>query len=311
MKSQNDCALHHLSFLLTSLLARVTLVLMERALQFLVESQNSDGGWGYRVRGMSYVEPTAATLLAIRNSAQATVTNRARDFLLSLQHADGGWGIAAIDSESGWMTAWALIALADYAEARDAVARGSTWLVRTNGLQVTDPGLRDGVRHVFHIDSTLRGWPWQPGDAAWVHPTALSILALVAAGMRDHARVREGVEYLFDRAVSAGGWNIGNPWMIDKPIPSTIQDTAIVLRAIKAVGADDKNLIPQAILGLRDALSRAKTPSDLAWGIYALRDWGVEIKDWVAQLNSLQSADGSWNNNPFISAIALLAQPVT
>lgn len=284
---------------------------MERALQFLVESQNSDGGWGYRVRGMSYVEPTAAVLLALRDSAETNVAHRARDFLLSLQHADGGWGIAAIDSESGWMTAWALIALADFAEARDAVMRGVAWLVHTFGLQVTDPGLRDGVRKVFHIDSTLRGWPWQPGDAAWVHPTALSILALVAVGKRDDARVREGVEYLFDRAVSDGGWNIGNPWMIDKPIPTTIQDTAIALRAIKAVGADDKNLIPQAILGLRDALSRVKTSSELAWGIYALRDWDVEVKDWVAQLNMLQSANGSWNANPFTTAIASLAQPVT
>lgn len=309
MKSQNDCAAHHPSFLLTSLRARVTLALMDRALQFLVESQNSDGGWGYRLRGMSYVEPTAAALLALHESAETIVTNRAHDFLLSLQHSDGGWGIAAIDSESGWMTAWALIALADYAEARDAVARGAAWLVGTFGLQVTDPGLRDGVRKVFHIDSTLRGWPWLPGDAAWVHPTALSILALVAAGKRDEARVRDGIDYLFDRAVSAGGWNIGNPWMIDKPIPSTIQDTAIALRAIKAAGVDDQTRTAPAILGLRDALSRAKTAAELAWGIYALRDWGEETNNWRTLLNSLQSSDGSWNSNPLITAIAMLAQP--
>ncbi len=128
---------------------------MDRALQFLVESQNSDGGWGYRVRGMSYVEPTAAALLALRDSTETTVTNRARDFLLTLQHPDGGWGIAAIDSESGWMSAWALIALADYAEARDAVSRGVAWLVQTSGFLVTDPGLRDGARKVFHIDSIV------------------------------------------------------------------------------------------------------------------------------------------------------------
>lgn len=284
---------------------------MERALQFLLESQNTDGGWGYRVRGMSYVEPTAAVLLALRSSSETNASSRARDLLLSLQHADGGWGIAAIDSESGWMTAWALIALANSADARDAVPRGIAWLINTTNLRITDPALREGVHKKLQIDSTLRGWPWQPGDAAWVHPTALSILALVAAGWHQDAPTQDGIEYLFDRAVPGGGWNIGNPWMLDKPIPATIQDTAIALRAIRAAGTVDKTRVAPAILFLRNALSQAKTPPELAWGVNALRDWGEETGDWVARLNTLQRADGSWNGNPFITAIAELAQPVT
>ncbi len=281
---------------------------MERALQFLVESQNSDGGWGYRVRGMSFVEPTAAVLLALGDSGETNVTNRAREFLLSLQHPDGGWGIAGIDSESGWMTAWALIALANYLPAGKAVARGVTWLIGTNNLLVTDPGLRDKVQKAFQIDSTLRGWPWQPGDAAWVHPTALSILALVAAGKREDTRVRQGIDYLFDRAVSSGGWNIGNPWMIDKPIPATIQDTSIALLALRAAGTVDKSRLAPAILFLRDALARTKTPPELAWGIYALRTWDEDARDDIARLNAQQSPDSSWNGNPFTTAIAMLAQ---
>jgi hypothetical protein len=278
---------------------------MERAEEFLIQSQNSDGGWGYRVRGMSYVEPTAAVMLALRGLVDSS-TKRARDFLLSLQHGDGGWGIAEIDLESGWMTAWALLALADYREARDPVNRGAQWLVSTENLRIIDPWLRAQTQKAFQIDSTLRGWPWQPGDAAWVHPTALAILALSSIGRREDAR--EGVGYLFDRAVSTGGWNIGNPWMIDKPIPPTIQDTAIALRAIRVMDADDQFQVPSAILFLRDAMSRAKTASELAWGTYALRDRGVETKDSLARLNSLQGADGSWNGNPFSTAIAVLAQ---
>ncbi|MCI0474894.1 MAG: hypothetical protein L0Y55_01485, partial [Anaerolineales bacterium] len=89
---------------------------MPNATEFLLRAQNADGGWGYRARGMSYVEPTAAVLLALTDqNARA----RGRDFLLSLQRADGGWGIAALDPESGWMTAWAILALADFPETRD------------------------------------------------------------------------------------------------------------------------------------------------------------------------------------------------
>ena len=65
---------------------------------------------------MSYVEPTSAALLALKTQPNAggnrdTAILKARDFLISLEHPDGGWGIGAIDSEGGWMTAWAVWAL--------------------------------------------------------------------------------------------------------------------------------------------------------------------------------------------------------
>ena len=279
---------------------------MPNATDFLLQAQNADGGWGYRLNGMSYIEPTAAVLLALTDS---TARARGRDFLLSLQHADGGWGIAALDSESGWMTAWAVCALAEFPQARAAVVRGAQWLFVTEGLRITDPDARKVVFEIDKFDSTLRAWPWQSGDTAWVHPTALAMLALAAAGEREHARVRDGVQYLFDRACTDGGWNIGNPWMLDKQIPATIQDTAVALRALRAVGESVSNAhVAAALRYLRDALARAKTPTELAWGIYALRDWSVDVGDAIARLNALQSADGSWSGNPFITATAIKAE---
>jgi squalene cyclase len=278
---------------------------MPNATDFLLRAQNTDGGWGYRERGMSYVEPTAAVLLAL---IDPNVRARGRDFLLSLQHADGGWGIAAMDSERGWMTAWAVHALAEFLHARDAVARGAQWLLATEGSRNTDPAARKTIQELHHIDSALRGWAWQPGDAAWVHPTALAILALAAAGQRDHARVRDGVQYLFDRACPDGGWNIGNPWMLGKKIPATIQDTAVALLALRAAGeTSGEARVAQGIEYLRRAVAQARTPAELAWGIYALCDWRADTGDALSRLNALQNADGSWNGNPFITAIAIKA----
>jgi len=285
----------------------------ERAEQFLLQSQNADGGWGYRVkaRSMSYVEPTAAVLLALADSPArilSEVEGRGKNFLLSLQQPDGGWGIAALDSESGWMTAWAVTALANFADARGAVARGAAWLLATDPFYITEEKPRQDVIKVFKIDSALRGFPWQPGDASWVHPTALGLRALAAAGKRDEPRVREGIAYLFDRVVESGGWNVGNPWMIDKKILATIQDTAVALIALRAVNAPSDARVDAAILFLRDALAKAQTPAELAWGIFALKDSKVDVGSWLARLNALQSADGSWSGNPFITAIAMLAQ---
>lgn len=254
---------------------------------------------------MSYVEPTAAVLISLPES---TARSRGRDFLLSLQHTDGGWGIASIDSDSGWMTAWAVRALTELSADRNAIMRGANWLLANEGWRIEEANARAQNLALFKIDSTLRGWSWQPGDAAWVQPTALAMLALINAGYVDNNRVREGAQYLFDRAIPSGGWNIGNPWMLDKQIPATIQDTAIALLALRATKTESNDArVARAIDYLRSALDRAHTAAELAWGIYALRSWNLSVGDAVDRLKALQSEDGSWGHNPFITAIGILA----
>ena len=289
---------------------------MPKPIDYLMQSQNPDGGWGYRRQAMSYVEPTAAVLLSLPDSSART---RGRDFLLSLQHGDGGWGIAAMDADSGWMTSWAVRALAELAadpstllrSAQDgnAITRGVNWLLAEESLKVTDPNDLRIIEELHHINGALVGWSWQPGDASWVHPTALGILALVAANRTDEPRVREAVQYLYDRAVPSGGWNIGNPEMISALIPATIQDTAVALLAFAAMKiSQDDPYVARSLAFLRDAVARAKTSAELVWGIYALRKWNVSVGDAIDRLNALQNEDGSWNHNPFITAIAVASQ---
>lgn len=285
---------------------------MIQSTEFLLQSQNGDGGWGYRTGGMSYVEPTSAVLLALAQPPAiggnlGEVIQKARDFLLSLQHPDGGWGIGAIDPESGWMTAWAVLALANAAAERN-VARGVDWLFKTEGLRIVDANDRAAINAIHQIDSALGGWPWQPGDASWVHPTALSILALAAVKRLEHPRVKDGIAFLLDRAVASGGWNIGDREMFGKPIPSTIQDTAVALLALQAVGKSREDAkIGNALGYLGNALGQARTSAELAWGIFGLSGWKVETGTLTARLNALVSPDGSWQANPFITAVALLA----
>ncbi len=278
------------------------LAAMSDAIDFLLRAQNADGGWGYRVGRMTYVEPTAAAMLALKNRDE-NARHRARELLLRGQRADGGWGIAALDDESGWMTAWAVRALADFKMNQIAIDKGALWLFKTSGITLTEPKARAKIREWYRMDSALRGWPWQVGDAAWVHPTALALLALAAAGYREHARFAEGVAYLRDRALDAGGWNIGNPQMLDKPLPATIQDTAIALLALRAGDATKPDA---AITYLQNTLARAQTAAELAWGIYALDAWSVRLSDARARLRASQKSDGSWEGNPFTTAIATL-----
>lgn len=277
---------------------------MSRALDFLFNAQNADGGWGYKTGGMSYVEPTAAALFALLQDApNAPAVQRARLWLKQTQHGDGGWGIAASDAEGGWMTAWAVWGLAG--SEPDSAQRGVTWLLAQAGIRVTDPQQVSGVESVLHINPSITGWAWQPGDAAWIFPSALALLALSAMGVRDHPRVTEGLAYLQDRAIASGGWNIGNPFMVTGEMPPTVENTVLALQALDAYGVES-DVVQRARSWLAQPFT--STAFEWAWRAWYWSSNQSESANALAMLNSLQGADGSWDGNPFTTAIALLAR---
>ena len=78
------------------------------------------------------------------------------------------------------------------------------------------------------------GWPWVPGTAAWVVPSALAILALEkelrrkpTAVLRD--RVDCGRDFLLVRSCQEGGWSNGSGL---RPYPET---TGVALAGLRGV----------------------------------------------------------------------------
>lgn len=284
---------------------------MSRALDFLLASQNADGGWGYKPQGMSFVEPTAAVIRVLSLDVQSqSQVQRARAYLNGTQRRDGGWGIAAVDEESGWMTAWAVWALAGgEADDRTAGQRGVDWLLRSSGIRITDPSQIEGVEKVLHIDATITGWAWQSGDAAWIFPTALTLMALDAMGVRDHPRVKEGVQYLLDRAIATGGWNIGNPFMVTGSMPPTVENTALTLMALRTLGIEnDVTKLAAQWLGSEHFTG---TAYEWAWRAWFWNWSKVSPARGHEELQKLQRADGSWDGNPLTTAIAVMALGVS
>jgi hypothetical protein len=133
----------------------------------------------------------------------------------------------------------------------------------------------------------LVGWPWVAGTHSWVEPTAYAVLALRAAGKSEHARVREAVELILDRALPEGGWNYGNRRIFDnvlRPFPAT---TGVALAGLIKEPRDDR--IDVAIDYLGRALQRVRAPLSLAWGLIGLRAWKAQPPDaeaWLAQCAS-------------------------
>ena len=293
--------------------------LVTRGRGFLLAAQRADGGWGYRPGGMAFVEPTALSLVALLRTglglagAEGAV-GRGVSWLLEGQHEDGGWGVCAIDRESTWATAYATLALSRAAQGSPASAASQTgkaieaglrWLLRDLGPCVaSDRQILPG--EIKPMSPSLIGWPWSEGECFWVFPTAIAIIAGVAAGRGESPRVRQGVDYLANVACEGGGWNFGNPYMLDKALWPAEIETAAALLALQAAG-EGSPVIAQGLARLEAMLDQSASPLNLAWGLLALGAYGRRHEAALARLVSAQAADGGWRANPFTTAVALLA----
>ena len=217
-------------------------------------AQNQDSGWGYR-GGASWTEPTAYALLALAAAGEtgdAFVPGLA--FLERTQRKDGGWSPNASVQQSTWVTALAVLVLAERPSG-PSVQRAVRWLLEQSGRESGYfARFRDwllGIRAEENL--SYSGWPWFPGTAAWVAPTALTILAIEKAGRgKPHPawreRVKSGRQFLMSRMCSDGGWNHGVTKSLGFESTSYPETTGLALLAL----AGDRGL------SLGKSLSRAE-----------------------------------------------------
>jgi Squalene-hopene cyclase C-terminal domain len=277
-----------------------------RAVDYLLSNQNPNGGWGYAPLQSSAVEPTSAVLLALREIATcAESRRRAIEWLRRTQHPDGGWGFNSSDAESAWQTAWAVLALTRSGEAGDVPNRGGKWLLNLQTLQLTQDTMQSS-RKILKIDLSLRGWPWLPGEATWIEPTALSMLALESiADIAASARMHEAICYIQDRRCPGGGWNFGNPIMFNSPLPARAHTTALVLLALRNLAPI--SIRPEDIRVLRSEMHRDGGVLGLAFGLLALRTLREDDPLAEVRLSKLQGQNGGWAEDLYKTAVAMMA----
>jgi hypothetical protein len=206
------------------------------ALSYLRAAQNPDGGWGYG--GASWTEPTAYALLALSEdpSGEAHV-RRGIQRLLSLQRPDGGWPPRSSVRHSTFVTALALLALAG--KDQPAAASAARWLLQQTGEESNFVRrLRMRLLGSLPQSETFDGWPWYPGAAAWVTPTALTLIALGKAARsfsdpRLRARLESGTNFLWSRVCRDGGWNHGASQALGYEAVSYPETTGVALLALR------------------------------------------------------------------------------
>lgn len=239
--------------------------------------QNTGGGWGYTPSGSSWTEPTSYALLALLAAgATGPQIEGGLSWIHRARKADGTWSPHPGVAESTWVTALGVLLLAQTRSLKPSDP-SIGWLLNSSGKEsswITRLRLRLlGIN--AQLDDSKRGWPWYPGAAAWVAPTALTMLALAkAAGIGAPGaagRLQQGREYLQSRMCRDGGWNHGGTRALGYEADSYPETTGMALLALHGAQVGG-----QSITCARRQLSACDSMQAAAWLVLGLSAHGVD-----------------------------------
>ncbi len=256
-----------------------------RAIMWLLDQQNPDGGWGVTAEQRRPCWPTGWVVWTLWEAAR-------------LRRGDGGG--AASDSTA---PSDADSAAPNSRRIAAAVDRAIDWLLRTTGRPIHNA--EDDGRFVGH-DMRLQGWPWVETTHSWVEPTAMALLALRRASRGDHPRYAEAVRLLLDRQLPRGGWNYGNTTVLGNTLRPHVQPTGLTLWAL----ADEPEIRPRvdrSIDYLRRSVDGRTTAASLAYAVIGLAAFDAVPKQAGGWIEEAAKRTLSADAPPYPLALLLLA----
>src|SRR5690242_8651422 len=259
--------------------------------------QNQDGGWPYRKGGASSTESTVLALLAQSvEQGDPQSIERGLAWLRSAQRKDGGWPPQPQVSQSTWVTA--LVALVP----RDALgvprhARAIDWLMGQTGREAS---LAYKLRNELlgeggGVIGKHEGWPFFPGAAAWVTPSAISILALEKARRYQmpggiQQRIEVGQQFLMDRICQDGGWNYGRANTLGVEADSYPETTGQALLALHGLPVTK---LQKPLAAAQAQAGRCQSAEGLSWLQLGLQAHGITVSGPAKVLPYRHVADAS------------------
>jgi hypothetical protein len=242
-------------------------------------------GWGERAGAPPRVEPTALAGLGLLADGHGSdeALRRSADWLAGLQQPDGPLGISPGLAAPHWTTPHAILFWAALGRCDAPRDRAVRWLLGQRGIATADP------MGVFGHDTSLIGWPWVEDTHSWLEPTALAVLALRRQGLGDHARTREGLQLIRNRAIRTGGWNYGNSTVLGRTLRPQPGPTGLALLALAGIDRPSP-AVGRAIAYLQATLPEVRSAPSLCWGLLGLRAWGrrpAEAGSWLAEAHAL------------------------
>ncbi|MDH4164481.1 MAG: hypothetical protein OEW15_17605 [Nitrospirota bacterium] len=267
------------------------------------------------------------SLLYSISFAQSPNITSGLGWLSSAQTPTGNW--PQVDASEYHSTTAVLDAISVIDPASPAYSLGSSWLTsqlvsptdylsrRIMALKRANADATAELEGLLLYRNTDGGWGGETAYVSSALDTALALQALKAANYADAAVLFQGINYLTTNRNSDGGWAsvIGGP--------SNTYVTAIVLRALSSYNSQfnvQSSITSAATYILskqnQDSVGRGfgSSPStvyETALSVMALIESGqgdgTALQDAITYLAATQSANGSWNDDPYQTALALQA----
>lgn len=223
------------------------------------------------------MEPTVYAVLALLSAGETQAASRGIQWIRRTQRPDGGWAPCAGVDQSTWVTA--LVGFLPPEHLGEPFYNAAIrWLLHTEGRETT---------LLFHIrqwllgsddapDRNVPGWPWVPGNAAWVCPTALAVMALQKHQDRRPSanilgRVRKGQKFLLRHTCDGGGWNHGGVNALGYASHAYPETTGMALAALRGVSSPE---VATSIELARKFLAQCRSADAINWLRIGLRAHG-------------------------------------
>ena len=247
--------------------------MIDQHVQTLTRRFIDGAGFVDRAGGTPRPDATCWAILALNCAhAQGPLIQSARRYLASIQSRDGRVCITPQHPQAYWPTSLAVLAWQGAPEQREAQAKAVRFLLEYS--EVLTP---KAPKEIVGYNTTLRGWPWTAKTFSWVEPTALAMLALRAAGSKDHRRVQEAVVLLMDRQLRDGGWNIGSPMVFGQVLRAMPENTGMALQAL--CGLVPRKDVEKSIRYLASCLGQLHTSFTLGWSLLGISAWGEGVTE--------------------------------
>src|SRR5580693_5603558 len=279
---------------------------LESRLEFLRKNQNPDGGWGYFPGKRSWLEPTTYATLALHGTAGAEDgLDRSWKLVQSWQTSEGSFRPSGQVEGGTWVTAHAVTLASVRGVYSDNVRRSVDWMLSVVGAEHNTLMRAASFFHLLKskMDVSHAGWPWREGNAAWIEPTVHTLVALkkVAGNYRSgelESRVRDGEALVLSRRCSDGGWNCGNPNVLDFDLPSYPETTALALLGIQGRASPE---LERPLAVARRYREETKSSLAKAWLTIALRCHG--------ESPAAPTGEGKASGDIMLAALEALGHP--
>ncbi len=279
---------------------------LDPRLDFLRTTQNPDGGWGYFPGKQSWLEPTTYATLALDGAPGSDAAlERAWKLVRSWQTQDGSWRPSGQVQGGTWVTAHGVTLASVRGVYDDNVRRSVDWMLSVVGAEHNLLMRAASALHLLKtkLDVSHAGWPWREGNAAWIEPTVHTLVALkkVAGKYRGaelERRVRDGEALVLSRRCSDGGWNCGNPNVLNFDLPSYPETTGLALVGLQGRSASE---LAGPLEVARRFREQTKSSLAKAWLTIALRCHGENP--------SAPAVDGKMPADIMLAALEALGHP--